>query len=196
MAESPAAGPGPRARDRSYGPTVLVGLAGAVLAAVAGTRGWAATTADAAGIRVEASVSGAESQPLVAALSLVALAAWGVVLVMRGRLRRVVAALGLLASAGALVGVVAGFTGVQDDSLQAAIDRGATGDTFVTTLSAWYYLTGVGAVLTLAAFAVAVARSPRWPAMGSKYDAPAGRATPATDEDMWRALDEGRDPTS
>ena len=76
-----------RPRDRSYGPTVLLGLAGAGLAAVAGARTWATTEADAAGIRVEAAVSGAESQPLVVALALVALAAWGVVLVMRGRLR-------------------------------------------------------------------------------------------------------------
>ena len=41
-----------------------------------------------------------------------------------------------------------------------------------------------------AAFGVAAVRSPRWPAMGSKYDARhPGRASTA-DEDMWRALDE------
>lgn len=186
----------PRPRDRTYGPTVLLGLAGAGLAAVAGARTWATTEADAAGIRVEAAVSGAESQPLVVALALVALAAWGVVLVMRGRLRRLVAAVGLLASAGALLNVVLGFDAVQDDALEAAVARGATGDTFDTALTAWYYLAGLGALLALAAFAVAVVRAPGWPAMGAKYDAPAGRAVPPGDEDMWRALDEGRDPTS
>jgi uncharacterized membrane protein (TIGR02234 family) len=185
-----------RPRDRSYGPTVLLGLAGAGLAAVAGARTWATTSADAPGIKVEASVSGAESQPLVAALALVALAAWGVILVMRGRLRRVVAVVGLLASAGVLLDVVLAFGAVQDDALEAAVAQGATGDVFSTSLTAWYYLTAVGALLATAAFAVAVARAPGWPAMGAKYDAPAGRATPAADEDMWRALDEGRDPTS
>ncbi len=185
-----------RPRDRSYGPTVLVGLAGAALTAVAGAREWATTRGDAAGMKVDASVSGAESQPLVAALALVALAAWGVVLVIRGRLRRLVAAIGLAASVGALVAVVLGFSAAQDDSVEAAVARGATSDTFQTSLSAWYYFAGVGALLAVIAFAVAVVRAPRWPAMGSKYDAPAQRATPATDEDMWRALDEGRDPTS
>ncbi len=186
----------PRPRDRSYGPAVLLGLAGAGLAAVAGTRTWATTRADAAGIKVDASVTGAESQPLVAALALVALAAWGVVLVMRGRLRRVVAAVGLLAAAGVLLNVVLAFGAVQDDALEAAVAQGATGDAFRTALSGWYYLTGVGALLTAFAFAVAVVRAPRWPEMGARYDAPAGRAVPAADEDMWRALDEGRDPTS
>jgi uncharacterized membrane protein (TIGR02234 family) len=175
---------------------VVAGLVGAGLAAVAGSREWATTMGDAAGIKVEASVTGAESQPLVAAAALVALASWGVVLVMRGRVRRVVAVVGLVASVGALLSVVLGFGAVQDDAVAAAVARGATGESFETSLSAWYYLAGLGSVLTAAAFAVAVARAPRWPAMGTKYDAPSARPAPSTDEDMWRALDEGRDPTS
>ncbi|MGH3363955.1 MAG: Trp biosynthesis-associated membrane protein, partial [Nocardioidaceae bacterium] len=95
-------------RDRGYVPTVLVGLAGAALAAVAGARDWATSQGDAAGIKVEASVTGAESQPLVAALALVALASWGVVLVSRGLARRAVAVVGLAASLGALGSVVLG----------------------------------------------------------------------------------------
>ncbi len=181
---------------RSYAVTVLAGLAGAALTAVAGARDWATTHGSAAGIKVEASVTGAEAQPLVAALGLVALTAWGVVLVSRGRVRRLVAVVGLLASAGALVGVVLGFSAAKDDSVAAAVAKGATGDTFSTALSAWYYLAGLGALLATIAFVVAVARAPRWPAMGSKYDAPSAHTSPATDEDMWRALDEGRDPTS
>ncbi|HSJ21448.1 MAG TPA: Trp biosynthesis-associated membrane protein [Nocardioidaceae bacterium] len=193
MPEKPA---GARPRDRTFGPAVAAGLVGAALAAVAGSRDWASARADAAGIRVEASVTGAESQPLVPALALVALAAWGVVLVTRGRVRRGVSAVGLLASVGSLVGVVLGFGAAQEDAQEAAVARGATGDVFATSLSPWYYLAAAGALLAAAAFAVAVARSPRWPAMGTKYDAPSGRSTPPDDEDMWRALDEGRDPTS
>ena len=200
---TPSPAPGPATPEETgatpgpvYGPAVLLGLAGAGLAAVAGSRDWATSRGDAAGIRVEASVSGSESQPLVAALALVALASWGVLLA-RGWVRRVLAVVGLLASAGALVAVVLGFSAAQDDAVAAAMAQGATGDTFVTSLSAWYYLAGVGALLSAAAFGVAAVRSPRWPAMGSKYDAPATRAErPPADEDMWRALDEGRDPTS
>lgn len=193
MSETPARTSPDR---RSYAVTVAVGLAGAGLAAVGAARDWAESRGDAAGIKIEAAVSGAESQPLVAALALVALAAWGVVLVLRGRVRRLVAAVGLLASAGALLDVVLAWGSVQDDALDAAIAGGATSDLFETSLTAWYYLTGVGALVALVAFAVAVVRAPRWPEMGTKYDAPGARGGPETDEDMWRALDEGRDPTS
>lgn len=192
--------PGPaaaRARERTFAPTVLLGLAGGALAAVAGTREWAHASGDAAGIRVQAAVGGSETAPLVATLALVALAAWGVVLVLRGRVRRVVAAVGLLACAGALAAVVDAFDGAQDDAVTAVLDKGATGDVVVASLTGWYPAAGIGACVALVGFVVAIVRSPRWPAMGSRYDAPAARsAAPATDEDMWRALDEGRDPTS
>ena len=50
-----------RPRDRSFGPTVLLGLAGATLAAVAGTRDWVTASGDAAGINVAAAVKGWKS---------------------------------------------------------------------------------------------------------------------------------------
>jgi tryptophan-associated transmembrane protein len=31
--------------------------------------------------------------------------------------------------------------------------------------------------------------------MGSRYDAPTSRPRPASDQDLWRAIDEGHDPT-
>jgi uncharacterized membrane protein (TIGR02234 family) len=174
---------------------VLAGLASAVLFAVAATRGWATTEGRAAGIRVEASVTGSESEPLVAALALLALASWGVVLVLRGRARQVLAGVGLLAATAGLAAVLLAFAEVQDDALAAAVARGATDDTFTTSLSPWYYLTAVGALVTALAFLVAVRTARSWPAMGSKYDAPTAPSKPV-EEDMWRALDEGRDPTS
>jgi uncharacterized membrane protein (TIGR02234 family) len=70
-----------------------------------------------------------------------------------------------------------------------------------SSLTPWYFVCGGAAALTLGAFAVAVRTCARWPAMGSRYDAPAARrpgaatAAPATDQDMWHALDDGRDPT-
>ena len=184
-------------RDRSYGLTVVLGLAGAVLTAVAGTRSWARATGDAAGIDVEAVVRGSDSAPLVVALALVGLAAWGVVLVLRGQMRRVVAAVGLMAALGALLAVVDAFDGAQVDALATLRGKGAAGDVAVASLTAWYYLAGVGALTAALAFAVAVWRAPHWPEMGTRYDAPSTqRSVPVTDQDMWRALDHGHDPTS
>lgn len=180
-----------------YAATVLTGLSGAVLAAVAGKATWAEATGQSAGISVHAAVDGSDAAPLATALALVALAAWGVVLVSRGTLRRFVAGAGALATAGVLAAVVDGWTSTQTAALEALSAQQMTGDVVETSMTAWYYLTGVGGVLTLAGFAVAVVLSPRWPAMGSRYDAPAAQAEQSvTEQDMWRALDQGHDPTS
>jgi uncharacterized membrane protein (TIGR02234 family) len=195
-----------RQRDAWFAPTVLVGLATAALTALAATRDWARASSEAAGIPVHASVTGADAAPLAAALALVALASWGVVLVLRGQARRVVATIGLLAALGVLGSVVTSFDGAQDAAIEAALAQAGTertADVAATALTGWYYVTGACALLQAVCLAVAWVRSPRWPAMGSRYDAPtAGGARPSaptvptSQEEMWRALDEGRDPTS
>ena len=131
-----------------------------------------------------------------------ALAAWGVVLVVRARARRVVAVSALLASAGALVATVAAHGRAQADSLTAVMAKGASGaDAFSTSVTGWYYAAARRRLLSTVAFVVALLWAPRWPAMGSRYDAPAaqadaGRPLPPSEQDMWRALDDGRDPTA
>jgi uncharacterized membrane protein (TIGR02234 family) len=180
-------------RARSFGPTVLLGLAGATLASVAGGRTWATASGSAAGVDVQGSVKGSESAPLVVALALVTLAAWGAVLVVRGRVRRAVAVVGAVAALGVVAATVAAFSRAQSDAADAAFAKGATGDVLRSSLTAWYYAAAVGGAMTLVAFTVAVAVSGRWPGMGSRYDAPATRAV--SEPDMWRALDDGRDPT-
>jgi uncharacterized membrane protein (TIGR02234 family) len=183
-----------RPSHRSFGVTVLAGLAGATLAAVAAAQDWASASGRVAGARVSTTADGSESAPLALALALVALAAWGVVLVSRGHARRVVAAVGALAAVGVLAAVLPAFSRTQDDAVEALVARGATGDTFTASLTGWYVATAVGAVVALGAFLVAVRQAPRWPAMGSRYDAPAAR--PESDQDLWKALDDGRDPTT
>jgi uncharacterized membrane protein (TIGR02234 family) len=184
-------------RNRSFGAAVLTGLGGAALASVGAAQDWARAAGDAAGVAVHATVTGADAEPVVLALALVSLAAWGVVLVLRGRVRQAVAALGLVATVGALVALVGAFDGAQDAAVTAVTADGATGDVFTTSLTGWYWATGVGLLLTAAAQAVAVRRARAWPAMGSRYDAPTGRAAaPVTDQDLWRALDDGHDPTA
>ena len=190
-----------RPRSRSFGPTVLAGLAGATLASVAAARDWAHASGRASGVAVTAAAKGSESAPLALALGLVALAAWGVVLVVRTRTRRVVSALGALASAGLLAATVVAFARAQDDAVRALSERGVTGDVLKASLTGWYWATLVGGVLALVAFAAALWLAPGWPAMGTRYDAPATRAAqeeaaPASEQDMWRALDDGRDPTA
>jgi hypothetical protein len=60
----------------------------------------------------------------------------------------------------------------------------------------------VGAVLALLASVLAVAWLPDWPEMGSRYDAPGAAPPPTPDPEdqssleLWKAMDEGRDPTS
>ena len=182
---------------RSYGLTVLLGLAGAALAAVGGARTWTSGHAFAAGIRVEAGVKGSEAAPLVGALGLVALASWGVILVTRGRVRRVVAVVGLVASLGALASALLGLGSAPGDLLTALKDKGAVTGQPVTAMTAWPYLALLGAVLAAATFVVATVKAPGWPAMGSRYDAPGARPSAVeSEQDMWRALDQGHDPTS
>ncbi|HYO40176.1 MAG TPA: Trp biosynthesis-associated membrane protein [Nocardioidaceae bacterium] len=189
-------------RSRGFVPTVLVGLGAAALTAVAAGQEWATASSLDAGVDVESAARGSSSAPLAVALALVALAAWGVVLVLRGRVRQAVAAVGALASAGVLVAVVTAFGRVQTDAGEAVLASGGTGDAVASSLTAWYFVCGAGAALTLAALAVAVVTSGTWPAMGSRYDAPATRASggtatrPASEQDMWHALDDGRDPTA
>jgi uncharacterized membrane protein (TIGR02234 family) len=195
----------PRRRDRTFLPTVLAGLVTAVLAAVAGAQDWASAHGEAGGIAVSGTVTGSDSQPLVPSLALVALAAWGALLVLRGRARRVVAVVGAVAAFGALVAAVAGFGDLADDAVAAAVAQGGTRtDAFRTDVTAWYFLAAAGSLLTGLALTLAAVRAPGWPAMGERYDAPSARRTghashgdaTGDETDMWKALDEGRDPTS
>ena len=193
----------PESRRRTFGPVVLLGLVSGGLVAVAGDK----PAADASGRAAQAAAGGFVTYdahlPLVTALGLVVLACWGVVLVTRGRVRRAVAALGVLASVGALVAVVMAWSAVPDQLRADLAEVGVTDAGIGHTV--WYFLAGVGALLSIAATALAVAWVPDWPEMGTRYDAPGvAVATPAptaepeeqTSLDLWKALDEGRDPTA
>jgi hypothetical protein len=178
---------------RLFGPTVLGGVAGAGLAAFAGGRAWAApdTTTGTAAL-----VDGSGGHvPLAAALGLVVLACWGVLLVTRKVVRRVVAALGALVCTALLVTVVLGRSSAQSSAREATVNLGVTGVGVHTT--AWWWLGLLMSVVALAAAVLAVRLCPAWPEMGSRYDAPVRRpaAEEMTEVDLWRALDQGHDPT-
>ena len=86
---------------RTFGPAVLLGVASAALAAWAASKPWVdgsgAETAPGMGTMAWGEVA---SSPLGTALAFVVLACWGVLLVTRGRFRRVIAGLAVLAATG------------------------------------------------------------------------------------------------
>lgn len=194
-----------RSPRRTFAPVVLLGLAGAGLAAFGGSRAWAAAEG---AERSEPGVAGASTVvatgsgevPLAGALALVALACWGVLLVTRGRVRRLLAGLAAVAAAGVLVAVVVGWGGVRADVREALAGFGVRGSEVGLTASFW--ATGVGGVAALVAAVLAVRWAPSWPEMGRRYDAPGGAAVAAPDAgaessnlDLWKSLDRGHDPT-
>jgi uncharacterized membrane protein (TIGR02234 family) len=184
----------PEAR-RWFGSALLAGVAGTGMCALAGAKPWAApdghpgaTLVDTAGGRV----------PLAAALGLAGLACWGVLLVTRRMVRRLVAVLGAVVAIGLVATTVVGHSTALDSARRATIDLGRTSTGAHTT--GWWVVALVGAVLALCASAVAVRHAVGWPEMGSRYDAPVGAreaCDPAEmeDVDLWRAIDQGHDPT-
>ncbi|MBM7510109.1 putative membrane protein (TIGR02234 family) [Nocardioides salarius] len=199
----------PHRARRTFAPVVLLGLAAGTLTAVAGTRPGVDVVGDpGSGVTASVGLGGPEAAydlPLVTSLALVALAAWGVVLVTRGRVRRVVVAVGLLGSVGALVAALAAW-GSLPDELRTALEQVGAGDTAVTR-TGWYAAAVVGSLLLVLASGAALRLVPHWPEMGSRYDAPTGQAAGARPAaptrpveelsglDLWRAIDEGHDPT-
>ncbi len=202
---------------RTFAPVVLVGLAATGLTAVAGHKTMLRVSSD--GLEKlglgpltdgrYADLNSAEF-PLAGALALVALAAWGVVLVARGRVRRLVAALATLAATGVLAVVVfGGFVEDQEFATDFASTIGATsmvGDLIEVERTGWFWAALLGSVVAVAAGVAAYLFAPSWPEMGSRYDAPsaaptadAGDSTPAENRssiDLWKQLDEGDDPTA
>lgn len=203
MTEQPGAFDGATARPRSrssFGSTVLTGLAGAALATVGATQGWAEATRRSPGLRT-VTASGSDVAPVVLPLALVALACWGTVLVLRRRGRRVVAVVGAVSAVAAAVTALTAADRARDVAAQLL-----GGPPESTTTSSWPAVTAAGCLVGAAAFVVAFLRAPQWPEMSSRYDAPgtagtAGTASgdperPQTGAELWKALDEGDDPTT
>ena len=190
---------------------MLVGLASAGLAAIAGTKPW--VSGESGGVRSDdggamssilALDSVAES-PLAAALSLVVLACWGVLLVTRGRFRRAIAVLALVAALGLVAATVEAFFNLPDALADVAARGRPAVDTASTSLTAWYPVALLAALACVATSLAAVRLVGSWPEMGTKYDAPTGapgaddtatEEPPTENIDIWKALDEGRDPTA
>ncbi|MCX6395391.1 MAG: Trp biosynthesis-associated membrane protein [Propionibacteriales bacterium] len=194
----------------SFGPVLLAGLATAALETVAASRTWLHARVDGLGRTRSIDIAGSDGAPLALALALVALAAWGVILVSRLRARRIAAVIGLLATLGVVAVVVALWSDSERVALRVVADQGV-GDLTSVGRSAWYWVTGLAALGQAALLATALRVAPSWPTMSSRYDAPAkgaetaGQAGPTEgsrtaeqlpDLELWKALDEGQDPTA
>ena len=181
---------------KTFAPVVLLGLGSGTLAAVAATKNW--TTADGGDVSQLPSnllVEPDRDMPLALSLSLVVLAAWGVLLVTRGAVRRTLAVLALVAALGVVATVIAGYRTLPS---KVRADFETSGITDVSVhFTAWFWAAAVGAVVSVIAAALAVREVGDWPEMGSRYDAPGAGPVddPESNLEMWKALDEGRDPT-
>lgn len=188
---------------RLYAPVVLATLAVGGLAFFAAGRTWAEAEIVSEGLApATVSVSGTDAQPLVSALALVIVTAALAILAAGPRLRRVVGVLTILAAATAAIVVPRSGSARLADALNSAAEESPAysgpGSLSDVTHGPWDLLTIAAFVLAIALGALTVRFGPQWPTMSSRYDAPSAR--PATndlsDTDMWKAMDDGHDPTA
>jgi uncharacterized membrane protein (TIGR02234 family) len=190
---------------RLYGPVVTGLLVVGATALFAVTRAWATATVRTPGVptdQVEA--SGADAAPVLIALSIVVIAAALAVVASGGWVRQVI---------GLLVATVAAWAAVQALSVdiagapiaRALVDSPANlGDAHpVPNVSVWPVVAGVAFVVAGVLGLAVVVFGRQWPRMGKRYDRPAAGpalaahqvSADADEAELWRALDDGQDPT-
>jgi uncharacterized membrane protein (TIGR02234 family) len=200
---------------RSYLLTLLACLAGAGLALYAGTRVWSLQVVSRPGMSdLRSARTGADIEPWVIGLALVALAGTGALLATRGRLRRGLGGLLTLVGLGVATGAVVG---------RAGLDAGRAG----AGGTVWPVACAVGGAIIALGGLTAARRGHLWPGMSARYErrpvppprtdqaagseplATAGLkrgegsgSTPPRDDSApdhratWDALDRGDDPTA
>jgi uncharacterized membrane protein (TIGR02234 family) len=174
-------------------------MAGAGLSAMAGHEVWATLGSCEPGTLVAVAITPADV-PAAGAVALALLASWGVLLVTRGRVRRAAALLTALVSLGQLVAVLTGVRAARDQLHDALAASGAE---CAVQLTGWFWVAVVALPFAVVPAVAAVLLVPSWPEMGRRYDAPnapteAAKTLPEEQEnlDLWKAMDEGRDPTA
>lgn len=185
---------------RLYPIAVLGTLTGSGLAFAALSRPWATVELAAPGMpsRPE-EFTGTQLAPAATALAMVCAAGALAYLATSGAPRRLLAlVVGIVAALGVVL--VARGLGRIDASVRRMAADTASPSPAVETSAWWPVVAALGFGLVLVLGSIAVRQSARWPALGRRFDRPPRRAPPrtvATDDpaDVWRALDEGRDPT-
>ena len=185
---------------RLYAPVVLALLGAGGLAFFAASRTWASTTIRTPGLPIDrVAVTGADAYPAVPALALVVTASAIAILATGSRIRRVIGVLVVVVSLVAMWLMLDG-----NHALESAIgDVTEKSPAYTETSKLGSDLRTAWDLVTLGALALAavlgglvVGLAGSWPTMGSRYESPTGQSKDArTEEDLWSALDEGRDPT-
>ncbi|SNY50952.1 Trp biosynthesis-associated membrane protein [Paractinoplanes atraurantiacus] len=190
---------------RSYLLTLIACLAGAGIAAYGATRTWSLDVAHRPGMSdVRTPRTGADLEPWMIGLALVALAGTGALLATHGWVRRAVGVLLTLAGLGVIAGALAGRLGLD-------VGEAGSGATF------WPIACAVGGAIIAAGGLTAARQGHLWPRMSARYErkpaqphspepgstpgplAPAALTsdeTPVDPRTAWDALDRGDDPTS
>ncbi|KHL19158.1 putative membrane protein (TIGR02234 family) [Mumia flava] len=188
---------------RGYGLTVLAGTAGGAAAVFCASQPWARVTVETQGLaRDVVSVSGNDAVGIVGGTGLVVAAGSVAVLASSGWVRRAVGAVVALAAVVGLVAVLSAPGGVHDALARALADSPAmAGDAamqerLADAATATWWRWGAAAGLTVGAVAglATVWLGAAWPSMGRRYDS-IGQQRADADDDPWKALDRGEDPT-
>lgn len=181
-------------RRNLLGPSVLalVAIGGAALWALRSE--WSSATATAPGMpAIDVSVSGADAVPGAVGLAVLVMAAAAGVIAAGPRLRRLIGVVVVLA-AGVGVALTAGAGSAIETARARALDEAAVSGTEVAWESSVAQPLSVAAFVVAALVGVLVAwQGPRWATMGRKYETPAAREPDASD--LWKAMDDGVDPT-
>ncbi|GEL20305.1 Trp biosynthesis-associated membrane protein [Pseudonocardia asaccharolytica] len=153
---------------------------------------------------VAVSATGAQVQPALTGVALLAVAAVAASVAVSGVARRVlglIVALAGLAAGGAALATVMAAPSTDRLAALSGVTVGAGGSVTqppaeVTHTTAAPWLALLGAVLVLVAGVVLIVRAGRLPRLGSRYSAPGARR-PVVDPERaaWQELDAGRDPT-
>ncbi|MET7301105.1 TIGR02234 family membrane protein [Embleya sp. NPDC005575] len=190
-----------KAARRELTVTVLLALVGAALVLSVAGRTWAEGAAPVHGSRIAVHASGNAINKATSAFALLGLAGGLAVLATRTIGRTVIGALVTLAGMGVAVSAVQGAGDTSAVNSEAARKAAVEGVRAVdVSHSIWPWLAAVGGVLIVLAGLLVVLRGRRWPGMSNRYEAPAGKTVaakrgPATNADLWNALDRGEDPT-
>lgn len=142
----------------------------------------------------EVTVTGADVAGGATGLAVLVLASSLGILAAGPRLRRWIGGLVVVAGIGGIV-LVAGASARMDEARRRALDAaGASGGGDIDWSGGpWPWVTIALFALAAVVGLVVLARGHRWPTMGGRYEAPSAR--PADPSDLWKAIDDGVDPT-
>jgi uncharacterized membrane protein (TIGR02234 family) len=194
---------------------IVVGLAAGGLALLGAGRPWATVEIAVPGVPSSTiETAGTSAVPWVGALTLVILAGALALVPTGGRVRRAIGVIVFLAAVGSAAGTLAAGSAIDDalreDLAESPASGGVDDEAVVASADhpAWRWLTLGGSAAGVLVGLLVTTQGHRWPTMGGRYEAPTPRrvdaAAPsdpsrsdgAEDADLWRALDEGRDPTA